>query len=146
MTQDTDVMHGTNYPKNTLVAIVDDRATVERAAQALRAAGFSDDDIYLLNGREAWEKIQQKKADRNIFERIFDNIQEMDAESGRNSPQDYLAALKDGRSNVIVRDYESRQRAYEALKNSGAHNITYQCRAVIEDLPEGDIERPEHQF
>jgi hypothetical protein len=32
MTQDTDVMHGTNYPKNTLVAIVDDRATVERAA------------------------------------------------------------------------------------------------------------------
>ena len=102
----------------------------------------------MLNGREAWEKIQQKTADRNIFERIFDNIQEMDAESGRNSPQDYLAALKDGRSNVIVRarDHESRHRAYEALKNSGAHNITYQWRAVIEDLPEGDIERPEHQF
>ncbi|HEX3270495.1 MAG TPA: hypothetical protein VHR15_07585 [Ktedonobacterales bacterium] len=145
MTQDTDVMHGTNYPKETMVAIADDRATAERAAQALRVAGFSDDDIYLLNGREAWEKIQQKKADRNVFERIFDNIQEMDAESGRNSPQDYLAALKDGRSNVIVRarDDESRHRAYEALKNSGAHNITYQWRAVIEDLPEGNIERPE---
>jgi hypothetical protein len=94
----------------------------------LRAAGFADSDIYLLHGREAWEKIQQKKADRNFFVRIFDYIQEMDTESGRNSPQDYLAALKDGRSNVIVRahDDESRHLAYEALKNSGAHNITYQ--------------------
>jgi hypothetical protein len=147
MTQDTNVMDGTNYPKETMLAIADDRATAERAAQALRAAGFADDDIYLLNGREAWEKIQQKKADRNIFERTFDNIQEMDAESGRNSPQDYLAALRDGRPNVIVRarDDERRQRAYEALKSSGAHNITYQWRAVIEDLPTGDIERPEQR-
>jgi hypothetical protein len=147
MTQDTDVMDGTNYPKNTMLAIADDRRTAERAVQALRDAGFSEDDIYLLNGREAWEKIQQKKADRNIFERIFDNIQELDAESGRNSPQDYLTALKEGRSNVIVRahDDESRHRAYEALKNSGAHNISYQWRAVIEDLPEGDIERPEQR-
>jgi hypothetical protein len=147
MTQDPDVMHGTNYPKNTMLAIADDRATAERAAQALRAAGFSDDAIYLLNGREAWEKIQQKKADRNIFERIFDNIQEMDAESGRNSPQDYLTALKDERSNVIARtcDDESRQRAYEALKNSGAHNISYQWHAVIEDLPEDNVNRPNPQ-
>jgi hypothetical protein len=147
MTQDTDVMNGTNYPKDTMLAIADDRATAERAAQALRDAGFAKDDIYLLNGREAWEKIQQKKADRNIFERMFDSIQELDAESGRNSPQDYLTALKEGRSNVIVRarDDESRHRAYEALRNSGAHNITYQWRAVIEDLPEDDIERPERQ-
>ena len=147
MTQDSDVMDGTNYPKNTMLAIADDRATAERAVQALHDAGFSEDDIYLLNGREAWEKIQQKKADRNIFERIFDSIQELDAESGRNSPQDYLTALKEGRSNVIVRahDDESRHRAYEALKNSGAHNISYRWRAVIEDLPEGDIERPEQR-
>jgi len=147
MTQDSDVMDGTNYPKNTMLAIADDRATAERAVQALRDAGFSEDDIYLLNGREAWEKIQQKKADRNIFERIFDNIQELDAESGRTSPQDYLTALKEGRSNVIVRahDDESRLRAYEALKNSGAHNISYWWQAVIEDLPEGDIERPEQR-
>jgi len=147
MTQDTDVMHGANYPKQTMVAIADDRAMAERAAQALRAAGFAEDDIYLLNGRAAWEEIQQKKADRNIFERVFDNIQEMDAESGRNSPKDYLTALKGGRSNVIVRarDDESRHRAYEALKYSGAHNIIYQWRAVIEDLPTGAIERPEPQ-
>jgi len=147
VTQDTDVMDDTNYPKDTMLAIADDRATAERVAQALRDAGFADSDIALLNGHEAWEKIQQKKADRNIFERIFDNIQELDAESGRNSPQDYLIALKDGHSNVIVRarDDESRHRAYEALKNSGAHNISYQWRAVIEDLPKGDIERPDPQ-
>ena len=90
MTQDTDVMHGTNYPKDTMLAIADDRATAERAA------GFDEGDIYLLHGREAWEKIQQKKDERNSFERIFDNIQELDAESGRNSPQDYLTALKEG--------------------------------------------------
>ena len=147
MEQNTDVMQGTNYPKDTMLAIADDHATAERAAQALRDAGFADSDIFVLNGHEAWEKIQQKKADRNIFERIFDNIQELDAESGRNSPQDYLAALKDGDSNVIVRahDDEGRHRAYEALKKSGAHNITYQWRAVIEDLPKGDIERPDPQ-
>jgi hypothetical protein len=140
-------MDGTNYPKDTMLAIADDRATAERVAQELRDAGFADSDIALLNGHEAWEKIQQKKADRNIFERIFDKIQELDAESGRNSPQDYLIALKDGHSNVIVRarDDESRHRAYEALKNSGAHNISYQWRAVIEDLPKGDIERPDPQ-
>jgi hypothetical protein len=147
MTQDTEVMDSTTYPKDTMLAIADDRATAERAAQANRNAGFSDDDIYLLHGHEAWEKIQQKKADRNIIERIFDTIQELDAESGRNSPQDYLTALEEGRSNVIVRgrDDVSRQRAYEALKNSGAHNITYQWRAVIEELPTGDIERPERR-
>ena len=147
MTQDTHVMDGTNYPKDTMLAIADDHATAERAAQALRDAGLPTVISFVLDGHEAWEKIQQKKADRNIFERIFDNIQELDAESGRNSPQDYLAALKDGHSNVIVRahDDESRHRAYEALKNSGAHNITYQWRAVIEDLPKGDIERPDPQ-
>ena len=147
MTQDTDVMDGTNYPKDTMLAVADDRAAAERTAQALRSAGFADSDIALLHGREAWDRIQQKKADRNIFERIFDNIQELDAESGRNSPQDYLTALKEGRSNVVVRarDDESRHRAYEALKNSGAHNITYQWRAVIEDLPTGGIERPERR-
>ncbi len=147
MTQDTDVMDGTNYPKDTMLAIADDRATAERAARRYATPDFADATFTLLNGREAWEKIQQKKADRNIFERIFDNIQELDAESGRNSPQDYLAALKDGHSNVIVRahDDESRHRAYEALKKSGAHNITYQWRAVIEDLPKGDIERPDPQ-
>ena len=147
MTQDTHIMDSTNYPKDTMLAIADDRAAAERVAQALRDAGFADSDIALLNGREAWEKIQQKKADRNIFERIFDNIQELDAESGRNSPQDYLTALKDGHSNVIVRarDDESRHRAYEALKNSGAHNITHQWRAVIEELPAGDSERADSQ-
>src|SRR5262245_60312256 len=66
-------MHGANYPPETMVALADDRVTAERAA------GFAESDIYLLNGREAWERIQEKKADRNIFERIFDNIQEMDA-------------------------------------------------------------------
>jgi hypothetical protein len=147
MTQDAEIMNGTNYPKETMLAIADDHATAERAVQALRAAGVAEDNIFVLNGREAWEKIQQKKADRNLFERIFDNIQELDAESGRNSPQDYLTALKEGRSNVIVRarDDASRHRAYEALKNSGAHNITYQWRAVIEDLPTDTIERPERR-
>jgi hypothetical protein len=118
MTQDTDVTNGTNYPKNTMLAVADDRATAERAAQARRDVGFAEDDVYLLNGREAWEKIQQKKEERNMFERIFDSIQELDAESGRNSPRDYLTALKDGGSNVIARacDDGSRPRAYEALK------------------------------
>jgi hypothetical protein len=41
MTQDADVMDGTNYPKDNMLAIADDRATAERAAQALRAAGFA---------------------------------------------------------------------------------------------------------
>jgi hypothetical protein len=84
----------------------------------------------VLNGHEAWERIQQQNGERHIFERIFDNIQELDAQSGRNRPQDYLTALKEGRSNVIVRaaDDESRHRAYEALKNPGAHNITYLWR------------------
>jgi vancomycin resistance protein YoaR len=144
MTQDTNVMNGTNYPKETMLAIADDRATAERAAQALRDAGFSDDDIFVLHGHQAWERIQQKKSERNIFERIFDNIQELDADEGRNSPQDYLTALKEGRSNVLVRatNDASRHRAFEALKGSGAHNITYQWRAVIEDLPEDNVDRP----
>jgi hypothetical protein len=100
-------MHGTNYPKDTMLAIADDRAddraTAERAAQALCAAGFAEGDNYLLHGREAWEKVQQKKGEREFFERIFDNIQDLDAESGGNSPQDYLTALKEGRSNILVR-------------------------------------------
>jgi hypothetical protein len=74
-------------------------------------------------------------------------MQELDAESGRNGPQDYLTALKEGRSNVIVRtrDDDSRHRAYEALKNSGAHNIVFQGKWVIRDLPTGSIERLERR-
>ena len=130
MTQDPDVMHGINYPKNTMVAIADDRDSRTRRTGA-RAAGFSDDDIYLLNGREAWEKIQQKKADRNIFERIFDNIQEMDAESGRNSPQDYLTALKDGaleryRAHPRRREPPARVRGAEELR-CAQHQLPVAC-------------------
>jgi hypothetical protein len=147
MTQDADVMDGTNYPKDNMLAIADDRATAERAAQALRAAGFAESEITLLHGREAWEEIQKKKGERNTFERFFDNMQELDAESGRNSPQDYLTALKEGRSNILVRapDQQSRDRAYAALKGVGAHNIVFQGKWVIRDLPTGSIERPERR-
>jgi hypothetical protein len=147
MTQDTDVMDGTNYPKDTMLAIADDRTTAERAAQALRVAGFAEDDIYLLHGYEAWEEIQRKKGERNIFQRVWDNIQELDAESGRNSPLDYLTALKEGRSNILVRapDQQSRDRAYAALKDAGAHNIVFHGQWVSQDLPTGSIERTEPQ-
>ena len=147
MTQDTDVMDGTNYPKYTMLAIADDRATAERAAQALRDAGFAEGDITVLHGREAWEEIQRQEDERNIFERFFDNVQELDGDEGRDSPQDYLTALEEGRSNILVRtrDDQSRHRAYEALKVAGAHTISYLGRAVIEELPEGDIERPDPQ-
>jgi len=140
-------MDGTNYPKDTMLAIADDRATAERVAQALHDAGFAEGDITLLHGREAWEEIQQTEDERNIFQRLWDNVQELDGDEGRDSPQDYLTALEEGRSNILVRarDDQSRHRAYEALKQSGAHNITYLWRAVIEELPVGDIERPDPQ-
>lgn len=144
MTQDTDVMESTNYPKDTMLAIADDRESAERAAQALRDAGFAEGAIRLMHGREAWEEIQRKKDERNIFERLWDNVQELDADEGRNSPQDYLTALEEGRSNILVHatDDESRHRAFQALKSAGAHNITYQWRALIEDLPADDVNRP----
>jgi hypothetical protein len=147
MTQESNVMDGTNYPKDIMLAIADDRTTAERAAQALRDAGFSEGDITLLHGREAWEEIQREEDERNIFERIFDNVQELDGDEGRDSPQDYLTALEEGRSNILVRarDEQSRHRAYETLKNAGAHNITYEWRWVIEDLPVNDSERPDAQ-
>jgi hypothetical protein len=46
MTQDADVMDGTIYPKETMLAIAVDRATVKWAAQELRNARFAENDIY----------------------------------------------------------------------------------------------------
>jgi hypothetical protein len=40
------------YPMDDLVAVIDDRATAERAVQALKDAGVSDGDVDLVDG--AW--------------------------------------------------------------------------------------------
>jgi hypothetical protein len=58
------------YPMDDIVAVIDSRATAERAVQALKDAGVSDGDVDLVDG--AWFATAARSAvgQRGMFQRL----------------------------------------------------------------------------
>ena len=67
-------MHAYTYPRDDVVAVIDDRASAEQAVRALTNAGLPDDDVDLLDGpcvARASRSFRQHRGRRQRLETWF---------------------------------------------------------------------------
>ena len=61
---------GQFYPLHDILAVIDDRATAERAVQALKDAGVADDDVDLVDGPWFAEAVRGLGRRRGVLARL----------------------------------------------------------------------------
>ena len=61
---------GIPYPKHYVVGVIDDLQEAEKAAQALRNAGYDDEDIRLYHSQEVVQLAQDHEKKQNILTRF----------------------------------------------------------------------------
>jgi len=126
----------TTYPTNNLLAIIDDGAEADRAAEALKAAGFAPSDIVVFHGPEALAEIQSRETPitrlRNVWERL---TQAPDEGEGRDA---FLQRLREGRTGLMVYapTHEQAERARDILIRHHAYGLFYLRRWTAERLPD----------
>lgn len=131
------VTDGTTYPThNAVVAEIDDPQEARAAEQALRQAGFAQDDIALFVGEQAAGKIRAKEEHLSPLERFgrwfhsASGDEDVDHESR-------MQALREGHAVVAVAtpDDATIQRAHRVLLAHHAHDIRAFDNWTVANLP-----------
>lgn len=93
-------LFGSWYPKNCVVAVIDDEAAA-RAVAAFAAVGFAEDDARCFTGEEVTRIDEQVHKQQGMMWRVMAR-----ATSGTDegvAAQQYLDAAREGKNIVIVR-------------------------------------------
>ncbi len=135
MTQHHPHPDGASYPADHVVAVLQTREQAERAASALRDAGFAADDITLFHGEKDLDKIKHHES---LMTRLSRLVEPVAADAGRRL---YLDALAHGRSVLLVYapDQEAVEQACKILDQLGVHQKQAFRRWYVEDLPEQPV-------
>ena len=133
------------YPNRAIVAVVDAQSEAEAAVSELRAAGFSNGAVPVLQGAAGADRIDGMGRAHGLGSRL----RRLLAFTVMDQLPDFVLyerALRDGRSVLIVRapgDADKR-RAHDILRKRGGHFTNYYGRFATEELdlwrgPEPDI-------
>jgi hypothetical protein len=126
---------GAWYPKDYIVSVVDDFDEAERAAEALRKAGFPAADVRLFRSEEIVGALRAIGAHRNVLQRIGAAIQREVTEEGL-ANKEYDEDAMAGRHilTVMAVEAEEIERARKVLVEHGARRIMHYKRWTITDL------------
>lgn len=124
-----------NQSSNWLVGVINDPAMAEQAVQALLKAGFAQQDVLLLHGPEALQRIEARDEQRGPLgwaHKAMANIV-TDASSFETN---YAKEASAGHSivNVHTGDDAYIERGRAVLEQYGAHYIKHFGPWTIEDL------------
>jgi hypothetical protein len=123
---------GQFYPLDDILAVIDDRATAERAVQALKDAGVPDGDVDLLDGAWFAETIRSARRQFGVAQRLAHLLPTDESLL----VQRYVAEADQGRVIVIVHAEgpDDVDRARSVLAAHGAREMRHYERLVIRDL------------
>ena len=126
---------GAWYPKDYVVAVIEDLDEAERAAEELRRAGFPAEDVRLFPSEQVVEGLRLAEAQRNLLQRIGAAIQREVTEEGA-ANKDYNEDARAGRHLVTVMAVEPEEieRARQVLVARGARRIMHYKKYTITDL------------
>lgn len=126
---------GAWYPKDYVISVVDDIEEAERAAEALRQAGFPEAEVRLFRSEEIVGALREAAAHRNVFQRIGAAIQREITEEGA-ANKEYDEDAMAGRHILTVMAVESEEieRARKVLVEHGARRIMHYKKWTITDL------------
>jgi hypothetical protein len=123
------------YPAGRLLAVVDDPAAVDRAIEALAAAGIEPERVERLTGGEAASAFDATGSEHGVLARVrrafeFSLVDQLPDLAW------YAAAAREGRTvlSVPARDSRAGRRAAGILAAAGAHFINRYGRFETEDI------------
>ena len=125
---------GQLFPYNTVVGVIDDPESLERAVQGLTAAGFAEADVDVLCGEGGIERIDATGKRKGLLARIFRLVDALGSE--REHTERHVDELGAGHFVVVARtpDEAAKARARDALAAHGGHYINYYSRWTAEEL------------
>lgn len=134
----TDLLGGW-YPHNYLIAVIDDRAEAERAAQALSSAGWPENDIRLFPGKIVATQLEQLEERRSLPEKLAADVRHYVSDEGVMA-EDYEEDARLGHHILAVYtpDDDQVEQARALLAAHHAHSIEHFGTWVITDLPQAD--------
>jgi hypothetical protein len=123
------------YPEGDLLAVIDDCAEADRAAQALEAAGISADDIFLIEGQRLIEISEDFRQHQHALGRIGRAISHLMSDSPR-LEQEYLDEAHKGHHLLAVRapSVEVVERVRAVLGAHRAHHIRHYGSLTVEEM------------
>lgn len=126
------VMLGTFYPKDFVVAVVDDLARAEAAVTTLRDAGLQEEDVMLRPGGHVLANYRAYQEQRNLLDRLAPLFPSEESDVMR----EYIDEAEQGRTFVAVRapERDRRDRVGEILRAHGGRAIRYYGPRTITDL------------
>ena len=130
---------GSLYPRNYVVAVIDDMWEAEQAAQAFLDAGYSVRDIRLMRSSEALERIEELEHGRNWLQRFLSSFQGTTDETGA---QVYKFEAEKGHHILHIHAISPQEveQIRDILEVYHAHTIKYFGTWSVEDLPPRHIQ------
>lgn len=124
-----------NQPSNWLVAVIDDPRKAEEAERALIKAGFAQDDVLLLHGQEALQRLRDRDERRGPLGWVMKAIADVVTDAGTFEDK-YAAEANAGHAiiNLQVSDQDQIERAREIIVAHGGHYIKHFGDWAITDL------------
>jgi hypothetical protein len=123
-------------PKGFLVAILTDADEAQRAAGALRAAGFADRSLRVFTGEQIVEDYARYTAQQSLHRRVVAALTD-----DQETIETYQAYAREGRASLWVRvaDDDAADRAIRGLAGSATLHIRHYGRREQRDFY---LERP----
>ena len=126
-----------SYPTNHVVGVLDTAEQAERACVALRGDGFADDDIHVVSGQAAADRLRDSSGRRgiaNLAIRIADRLGLTDEEM--ELKDEYEHALRDGHFllRVAAESDDRKARASQTLLDSGGRSVRHLGRFTLESF------------
>ena len=115
-----------NQSHNWLVGVIDQPQRAEQAVQALRQAGFAEDDVLLLHGPDALRRLEAKDEQRGVLGWAHKAVALIVTDAGAFEGA-YAQEASAGHSiiNVHTAERPDIERARDVLAAHGAHYIKH---------------------
>jgi hypothetical protein len=126
---------GVFYPKDDIIAVIDDRAEAERAVEALRAVGISADDIDLATGDQVLEYDREFRRSQNPAGRLARAVSQLFSDDS-GYEQQFAESARAGHYFLVIHapQAEVAERARPILIAHNARFARYFGRHAVEDL------------
>jgi hypothetical protein len=124
-----------NQPSNWLVGVIDDPQQAEAAERELLAAGFARDDVLLLQGPEALQRLQARDERRGPLGWVMKAVADIVTDAGMFEDA-YADEARAGHAilNLQVSEQNQIERARDIVAAHGGHYIKHFGSWVISDL------------
>lgn len=129
---------GSWYPKGYVVGVIDGLQEAQEARQAFRKAGYTAEEIRLMESKETLQKAQELEEDKNPLQRLLSSFQDTTDETGAHIYQ--LEAQKGNHILYVRADREEEVDKIAALMQCyHAHAVKYFGSWSVADIPPRDM-------